>query len=295
MNEEPILTAPSKIPAAAAATLAQRPARLRNMIAVASGKGGVGKTWFSITLAHTFAHSGRRALLVDGDLGLANVDVQLAMAPANDLASVVAGRIKLADAIAAFAGGAPAWDDGNPAAQGAGSGFDVLAGRSGSGSLDGMSRKQIETLCAELGRASVLYDHVIVDLAAGMNSHMTPLFAMTGKALIVVTDDPTSITDAYACIKLLVSRHPGLDIRIVVNMADGRSEAERTYGSLLRACEHFLKFAPKLAGYIVRDKHVSQSIRAQAPLLSRYPQSTAGKHVQNIAEGLQPAGPRGLI
>lgn len=294
MNEEPILTSPGKIQAAAAAP-ALRPARLRNMIAVASGKGGVGKTWFSITLAHALAHSCRRVLLADGDLGLANVDVQLAMQPVNDLAGVVAGRIKLAGAITAFAGGAPACEDGSAASQGAGTGFDVLAGRSGSGSLDGMSRKQIETLCVELGRASLLYDDVIIDLAAGMNSHMTPLFAMTGKVLIVVTDDPTSITDAYACIKLLVSRHPGMDIRIVVNMADGRSEAERTYGSLLRACEHFLKFAPKLAGYIVRDKHVSQSIRAQAPLLSRYPQSTAGKHVQNIAETLRLAGPHGLI
>lgn len=297
MNEETSLTSPAKILLAPGAPDASpaRPHRLRNMIAVASGKGGVGKTWFSITLAHTFAHFGFRALLVDGDLGLANVDVQLAMSPARDLANVIAGRVKLADAITAFAGGAPSWDINNPAPPLTGSGFDVLAGRSGSGSLDSMSRKQIEMLCQELSRISVQYDHVIVDLAAGMNSHMAPLFRMTGKVLVVVTDDPTSITDAYACIKLLATRHPEMDIRIIVNMADGRGEAERTYGSLLRACEHFLKFTPKMAGYVVRDKHVSQSIRAQAPILSRYPQSTAGKHVLAIAEGLRLTEPRRLI
>jgi len=278
MNEQSTLASPAKILSAAPAG---RVARQGNMIAVASGKGGVGKTWFSITLAHAFAHLGKRALLVDGDLGLANVDVQLAMAPAHDLASVVAGRVALADAITTFAGGGP--------------GFDVLAGRSGSGSLDSMSGKQIESLCAGLRELSAAYEHMIVDLAAGMNSHMTPLFEMTGKLLIVVTDDPTSITDAYACIKLLASRHPDLDIRIIINMAEGRNEAERTYNSVSRACAHFLNFTPKLAGFIERDKHVSQSIRAQAPLLSRYPQSVAGKQVQDIAGALRQAAPRGVV
>ena len=297
MTEELNLTSPAKIMTAdgAVASIQRRTARVRNMIAVASGKGGVGKTWFSITLAHTFAHLGDRVLLVDGDLGLANVDVQLAIAPERDLASVVAGRVALSAAITSFSGGARQMTSSSSSATNIGAGFDVLAGRSGSGSLDNMSRKQIEKLCSELATISMQYDHVIIDLAAGMNSHMAPLFAMTGKLLVVATDDPTSITDAYACIKLLATRHTDLDIRVVVNMADGQSEAERTYGSLSRACGHFLNITPKMAGYIVRDKHVSQAIRAQSPLLTRYPQSTAGKNVQLIAETLRLGGPRGLV
>src|SRR6185312_15989217 len=98
--------------------LAQRP-KGRNVIAVASGKGGVGKTWFSITLTHTLARAGQRVLLFDGDLGLANVDIQLGLMPKYDLGSVVAGRLTLNQAAVSYKDG----------------GFDIIAGRSGSGTL----------------------------------------------------------------------------------------------------------------------------------------------------------------
>lgn len=297
MTDSPILTSPAKILSVNGDIYSSKRALTRqgNLVVVASGKGGVGKTWFSITLAQAMAGYGNRVLLVDGDLGLANVDVQLAMSPVHDLASVVAGKISLTEAISTFSGGASSANIINTSPQRATLGFDVLAGRSGSGALDTLSRKQIETLCNDLIRTAILYDHLIVDLAAGMNSHMLPLFSRIGKALIVVTDDPTSITDAYAMIKFLATTYPDLDIRIVVNMADNRAQAEKTFGAVHRACEHFLQFTPKMAGYIIRDKHVTQSIRAQAPLLARYPQSEAAQQVQRIAVSMQTNGPRGLI
>ena len=298
MSEEPILTSPAKVlspQGSAAAAEVRSPPRVRNMIVVGSGKGGVGKTWFSITLSHVLAHKGDRVLLVDGDLGLANVDVQLAMGPEHDLAAVIAGRIPLAEAISSFDGGADASEPQDPQAPSSPRGFDVLAGRSGSGALDTMSRQQIETLCAELSKISVLYDHVIVDLAAGMNSHMMPLFSLMGKVLIVVTDDPTSITDAYAFLKFLVTRFPELDARIVVNRADDRGQAERTYASIRRASEHFLQYTPDWLGFIPQDRLVTETIRAQAPLLSRYPQSSAGKKIEQLARSLRSTGPRGLV
>lgn len=298
MSEEPVLTSPARILSVNGDIInpsRRALARQGNLIAVASGKGGVGKTWFSITLSQALARHGNRVLLMDGDLGLANVDVQLAMSPEHDLASVVAGKIGLTDAISAFSGGAARSAGDKAPMQRAGMGFDVLAGRSGSGALDTLSRKQIEALCGDLIRIAVQYDHVIVDLAAGMNGHMMPLFARIGKALIVVTDDPTSITDAYAMIKFLATVHPELDIRIVVNMAESKMQAEKTFGAVHRACEHFLHFTPTMAGYVARDKHVTQAIRAQAPLLARYPQSEAAMMVQQIAESIQTSGPRGLI
>lgn len=283
MNKNPNLTSPARILSAGAdvAALRRTLPRQANLVAVASGKGGVGKTWFSITLSQALAGHGRRVLLLDGDLGLANVDVQLAMPPGHDLASVVAGKISLAEAITTYSAGVLS--------------FDVLAGRSGSGALDTLSRNQIENLCNELIRSAVLYDHVIVDLAAGINSHMTPLFARIGKALIVVTDDPTSITDAYAMIKFLVTSYPEMDVRIIVNMAENRTQAEKTFNAVHRACGHFLQFTPTLAGHVLRDKHIPQAIRAQAPLLARYPQSEAAVLVQQIASSLLASGPRGLI
>lgn len=299
MNEEPILTSPAKVLSARgnhAAEEARNLPRIRNLIAVGSGKGGVGKTWFSITLSQALALAGDRVLLVDGDLGLANVDVQLAMGPERDLASVVTGRVKLSDAITPFDGGAGAMESENSARAGRPlRGFDVLAGRSGSGTLDGMNRNQIAVLCRELCKLSVLYDHVIVDLAAGMNTHMMPIFQQIGRVLIVVTDDPTSITDAYAFLKSLVTRFPNIDIEIVVNRAESDKGAEKTYGAVKRASEHFLQFCPQLRGTIRSDKSVANAIRAQAPLLTRHPQSIAAENVRKIAAGLRPKSPRGLI
>jgi flagellar biosynthesis protein FlhG len=258
--------------------------RRENLIAVASGKGGVGKTWFSITLSQALAQKGRRVLLVDGDLGLANVDVQLSVSPAHDIAGVVSGRISLKEAITPFRGGADAASRHVGANGRVQAGIDIIAGRSGSGALDRLSRNQIESLCGGLVSLAVNYDFLVVDLAAGMNSHMAPLFRAAGKVIIVLTDDPTSITDAYAMIKFLHAQYPNLNIQLVVNLADNRSHAEKTYGAIQRACENFLQFNPDLAGFVPRDKHVTQAIRAQTALLERYPLCDAASQVHSIAE-----------
>lgn len=258
--------------------------RRENLIAVASGKGGVGKTWFSITLSQALAQKGRRVLLVDGDLGLANVDVQLSVSPAHDIAGVVSGRISLKEAITPFRGGADAACRHAGANGRVQAGIDIIAGRSGSGALDRLSRNQIESLCGGLVSLAVNYDFLVVDLAAGMNSHMAPLFRAAGKVIIVLTDDPTSITDAYAMIKFLHAQYPDLNIQLVVNLADNRSHAEKTYGAIQRACENFLQFNPDLAGFVPRDKHVTQAIRAQTALLERYPLCDAASQVHSIAE-----------
>lgn len=267
--------------------------RQKNLIAVASGKGGVGKTWFSITLSQALARKQQRVLLVDGDLGLANVDVQLSVSPAHDIAGVVAGKISLKESITPFRGGADQVS-GVTANGRTHTGFDIIAGRSGSGALDRLSRIQIETLCKGFVSLADSYDFLIVDLAAGMNSHMAPLFRAAGKAIIVLTDDPTSITDAYAMIKFLHAQYPDLHIQLVVNMADNRAHAERTYAAIQRACENFLQFTPDLAGFVPRDKHVTQAIRAQSALLERYPLCDAASQVNLIAEKMH-ARLRGLI
>src|SRR5438552_1285509 len=120
--------------------------KARNVVAVASGKGGVGKTWFAITLAHAFARSGQRALLFDGDLGLANVDIQLGLMPERDLGGVIAGRITLAQATTRYADG----------------GFDIIAGRSGNGSLATLPGQRLTQLRSELVALAASYDQVVL-------------------------------------------------------------------------------------------------------------------------------------
>lgn len=240
------------------------------ILAVASGKGGVGKTWLSITLAQAFAQYGKRVLVFDGDLGLANVDIQLGLMPETDLQSVFAGRTGLKAAVIPYKPG----------------GFDLIAGRSGSGSLASLPMGRLEALCDRLVALAKKYDHVLIDLGAGVEKTIRQLARPASTILVVTTDEPTSLTDAYAFIKLTARDHPDADMRIVVNMAQSTGAGEHTYGTLAKACQNFLKFTPRLAGIIRRDAHVPDCIRHQTPLLSRHPNSESAGDVESIVERL---------
>ena len=255
-----------------------RPAqqRIRNLIAVASGKGGVGKTWFSVTLSHTLARQGEKTLLIDGDLGLANVDVQLGLTPKHDLAGVIAGTVPLKDAVSPVDGGARS-----------GRGFDVLAGRSGSGALSALKPQELQNVIGLIEELAKSYTNVVLDLGAGIDAPVRAMCAAAGLVLVVLTDEPTSLTDAYALTKVLKIRDETTPIEIVVNLAEGPSQARRTYQALAHACRSFLGQEPGLAGIIRRDKQVKESIRQQTPLLVRYPQSPAAHDIEALVIALK--------
>ena len=242
----------------------------RNTLAVASGKGGVGKTWFSITLAQALAKLGRRALLFDADLGLANVDIQLGLMPKRDLVEVLEGGVSLGGAALHF-------DEG---------GFDIIAGRSGSGSLASLPPRQLMEITAEMATLAGRYDRVIFDLSAGIDRNVRQLAVQAATVLVITTDEPTALTDAYAFIKVVSALKADADMRVVVNMAATALEGERTYGTLLKACQSFLKRSPPLAGVVRRDRLVRDAIRAQVPLLTRSPNAEAAVDVLAIAERL---------
>ena len=254
-------------------SFAPRPAtraRGRNVVAIASGKGGVGKTWFAITLAHALARKNARTLLFDGDLGLANVDIQLGLMPKNDLGGVLTGRLTLNQVTIGFEEG----------------GFDIIAGRSGSGGLAGIPASRLQILSDDLLLLAATYDRVVLDLGAGVERTVRQLSHNVGSCLVVATDEPTSLTDAYAFIKVIHAERPGTDMRIVVNMANSNREGERTYNTLLKACQGFLKISPPLAGVIRRDNKVREAIRSQSSLLTRHPNCEAAADVEAIAEKL---------
>jgi len=241
-----------------------------NMLAVASGKGGVGKTWLSVTLSQALARGGKQVLLFDGDLGLANVDIQLGLHPANDLGGVLAGDYGLKQA----------------ATRHETAGFDVIAGRSGTGSLANIPAGRLKQLMDELAALAPDYDRVILDLGAGLDRTVRELAAMARTTLVVATDEPTSLTDAYAFIKLAHMQNPKADLRIAINMATSPAEGERTYATLLKACESFLKISPPLAGVIRRDGKVKDSIRHQIPILTRHPNSQAAEDIEALVRNL---------
>ncbi len=241
-----------------------------NIVAVASGKGGVGKTWLSVTLSQALANAGKPTMLFDGDLGLANVDIQLDLAPERDLGGVIAGRYALEAAKVHYDIG----------------GFDVIAGRSGSGNLANLPNNRLGGLLSDLTNISNSYGYVILDLGAGIERTVRQFASLAGTCLVVTNDEPTSLTDAYAFIKLTTRQFPGMDLRVVVNMADSVSEGQRTYGTIRKACESFLKFTPPLAGIIRRDGSVKESIRHQTPLLTRHPNSKAAEDIEALARRL---------
>ncbi len=242
--------------------------RGKNIIAVASGKGGVGKTWFSITLAQAISREGKKVLLFDGDLGLANVDVQLGLMPKRDLNDVIRGRLGLDKIIQPFEEG----------------GFDIIAGRSGQASLSALPSQRLAMLRDQLIEVSEKYDVVIVDLGAGVDRTVRMMSASATRTLLVVTDEPTSLTDAYAFIKLGNAAGMSKHVSIVVNQAASEVEGEKTYKTLLKACENFLRLRPPLAGMIRHDPRVKETIRHQTPLLTRSPNTEAAENVERIAQ-----------
>jgi flagellar biosynthesis protein FlhG len=240
-------------------------------IAIASGKGGVGKTWLSITLAHALTRMGRRILLFDADLGLANIDVQLGLTPTADIGTVVAGRTNVAGAITRHEA----------------SGLDVLAGRSGSSALSDLSPANLDLLLARVRHEAAEYDAVLLDLGAGIDRVVRRIAAKSDLLLVVATDEPTSLTDAYAVLKLQTADRPDGDARIVINQARSASAGQQTYETLRRACATFLRREPPLAWVIRHDPKVRDAIRHQTPLLSRHPNSTAAQDVEELARVCQ--------
>lgn len=250
---------------------ARRPAGTTGRtLAIGSGKGGVGKTWFSITLAHALARADQRALLFDADLGLANVDIQLGLLPARDLSDVVSRRIALHDAAMRFAAG----------------NFDIVPGRAGCLGMAALGPDRRLDLARQIRGVAARYQWLILDLSAGIDETVSSLAAVATTCLVLCTDEPTSLTDAYAFIKLMRRRHAATDIQIVVNQASSHEAGKRTFETLRRSCETFLSFAPQLLGVIRFDARVADAIRHQTPFLTRHPTSNAAIDAEGIASRL---------
>ena len=237
------------------------------LIAVASGKGGVGKTWFSITLSHALALAGKKVLLFDGDLGLANIDVQLGLMAKRDLNDVIEGNLSMENVVQRY-------EDG---------GFDVIAGRSGHGSLSSLPLPRLNDIIEQLRGLLPKYDAIIIDLGAGIDRTVRFMAAAADAAFVVTNDEPTALTDAYAFIKVSHMAGHSSNLHVVVNMTGSEKEGMATYGTLLKASKNFLKISPPLAGIVRQDKKVREAIRAQVPFLTRSRNTETAEDVEKIA------------
>jgi flagellar biosynthesis protein FlhG len=236
-------------------------------VSIANFKGGVGKTWLSATLAHLCARAGKRVLLFDGDIGLANIDVQLGLTPKHDLNNVMSGKISLKEAITPYADGK----------------FDIIAGRSGSTSLATLPVAKLESVTKALLELAPSYDLVFIDLGAGIEQNVQTLAATAARCIVVVTDEPTSLTDAYAFIKVGLQNKNAPDMHVVINQAATQKEGEATYHTLNKACINFLQTSPVLLGVVRKDNKVKDAIRSQSSLLTKAPHTTAASDAATIS------------
>ncbi|MGB0935025.1 MAG: AAA family ATPase [Alphaproteobacteria bacterium] len=239
-----------------------------NIVLVSSGKGGVGKTWFSITFSQALASLGKKVLTLDGDLGLANIDIQLGLMPENDLGSFISGDVPLDQCITRF-------DEG---------GFDIIAGRSGTGQLAAMTPPQLYELSRSVYDMADQYDTFLIDLGSGIGPMEKHVSSMASHCLLIVTEDPTSMTDAYAFLKVMRSAVPGFKASVVINKATSELAGERTFKTLQNVSKNFLSYEPELMGIIAQDSKVNDAIRSQSPILTRHPNGDAATAVIDIAK-----------
>ncbi len=214
-------------------------------IAVTSGKGGVGKTCVSISLAAGLAFSQKKVLIIDGDLGLANVHIMLGISPEFNISHYINNECTKKDIITRIS-----------------ENLFILPGASGIPSLSDIKKHDLERLVQLFAGLEKEFDYLIIDGGAGVNESVMRLNAAADKVLIVMTPDPASLTDAYAVTKLLFMKGIS-DISVAVNMADSDKGAENTVAKLSMLTEKFLKFKPEYFTSFPFDRGVRRVIRNQ--------------------------------
>lgn len=237
------------------------------ILAVASGKGGVGKTSISANLAITLAEYGHTVLVFDADLGLANVDILLGLKPKATLKHVVAGEVALRRIVIA-----------GPA------GIDVIPGGSGVPELVGIDQEKLDDLIQQLATLAKNYDYVIFDTAAGLDKNVIAFLLAADRTMVVCTPDPTSIMDAYATTKTLFAVRPGADVALLVNMADDLQQGEVVFNRLKAIVGQFLNKEISYAGCIAWDHTVIAASRARESFVLSFPKGKATEQIDAVAE-----------
>jgi len=223
------------------------------IVLVTGGKGGVGKTTLAANMAFALARRGRKTLLVDLDLGLADAHVLLHLSPPRTLEDALAGRCELSECIVR-----------------AEAGLDVLAAGSGTPEMAHLDEASRARLCADLSELARSYDIVVADGAAGIGPDVLAFCGLADHVLVVTTPEPMALTDAYGLIKALhafgeTTQRDVATPEIVVNRAAGLEEAEATAARLRRVCERFLSRSPRNAGWMPASGAVELAARFQRP------------------------------
>jgi len=251
-----------------AAFLADAP-RIGHLIAVFGGKGGVGKTNIATNLAIAAAGLEARVLLVDGDLGLANVDVLLGLTPRCTAADILAGESDFEDALLTGPHG-----------------IHVIPAASARMDLASSRPAQLTRLLAPLLAAGHRYDLVIVDIGSGVSAAALSLASVCDRALLVTTPEPTSITDAYGTLKVARGVAPQLPVELLVNIARDELQALAAHRQLEQVGERFLGHKIPMRGFLTRDSRLVEAVAAQRAVVEAFPTAVVSRQLTQLAAGL---------
>lgn len=234
------------------------------VITISSGKGGVGKTNFTVNLGISLAKMGKKVIVIDADLGLSNVDVVLGLIPKYSLNNVLSGDKKIDEVVVDAPGG-----------------IQIISGGSGIMNLVDLEKYQLENLVSSLDLIALGSDYILIDTGAGLSSSVMSFIEASNELVMVITPDPTSITDAYAVVKNIHKKDR--TVKVVINRVDSNKEGFEVYHKINSATKKFLNFELESLGFIYEDQSVKKAVRNQKPFILENPNSLASKGIDMIA------------
>ncbi len=241
------------------------------VVAVSSGKGGVGKTTVVVNLALALAQAGQRVALIDADLGTANVDVMLKIDPLFNLSHVISGDKDLQEIMVEGPYG-----------------LHVVPGGSGLQELANLNEWQFGRLLTSLAELEKSHDLLLIDTGAGLSKNVTNFFLAADEVVVVTNPEPPATLDAYGLLKVASEQGRKHGIHLVVNRAESPSEAGMVAQKFIETAQKFLDLRVNYLGHVPTDPTVLQAIKKQQPLLVHFPQSVAASSVRRIAQALVP-------
>jgi len=237
------------------------------VIAVSGGKGGVGKTNVSLNTSIALSQLGKKVLVLDADLGLANVDVMLGLRVQRNLSHVLSGECELDDIIIE-----------GPA------GIKIIPATSGTQSMVDLTPSEHAGLIRAFSDMQTEFDVLIVDTAAGISDMVLSFCRASQDIMLVVCDEPTSITDCYALMKLLSRDHEVFKFKVVANMVRSPNEGQQLFEKLSKVSDRFLDVGLELVGVVPFDENIRKSVRKQKAIIEAFPESPASVGFRNLAK-----------
>ncbi|MEN6389706.1 MAG: MinD/ParA family protein [Syntrophomonas sp.] len=243
--------------------------RKTRVLVITSGKGGVGKSTLALNLALNLCARGKKVVLMDADLGLANLDIMLGLVPQYNLHHLILGKKSLKDITITGPYG-----------------LTIIPGGSGINELANLDNEELKRIITELGKLDGQYDYMIIDTGAGISKNVITFVLAANEVLVITTPEPTAITDAYGIVKSIARKSGTINLYLVVNRVASNSEGIMVAEKFKLVCQKFLELSITPLGHIVDEPLVGEGIRRQQPFITLFPKTAASTNINIIAERL---------